>query len=253
VAEVLKATLPEILNGIECFVSSRDISKGDRPLNVIADNLDQADFGLIVVTPENVESSWINFEAGALGKGLNGRVAPVLVGLRKADVAGPLAQFQMTELEDKEDVWKLVSDMSQRLALPVPDRPRRTLFEAAWPTVLAVLDNPGETTAPTRRTSDDRIDELLLLVRRLSSAGTDDETFVEIRSAIEELIVVDFTLRFVEVFGGLVLEIRVADEGRRAGEVLSIEALGRLATVWNWTFYVVSDTASWEPINIYEQ
>lgn len=62
--------------------------------------LAECSYGLIIVTGENQNSSWINFEAGAISKSVEAetRVIPLLVDLRIAQLAGPLSQFQAREL-----------------------------------------------------------------------------------------------------------------------------------------------------------
>jgi hypothetical protein len=51
--------------------------------------------GVICVTPENLNSPWVLFEAGALAKAMQGaKVIPLLFDLEFSDISGPLAQFQ---------------------------------------------------------------------------------------------------------------------------------------------------------------
>jgi hypothetical protein len=79
VAGLLREWLPLVINEIEPFMSSEDIDKGTRGLNIIASELQDSDHGVVVVTEENFERPWINFEAGALSKVVEGsRVTPLL-------------------------------------------------------------------------------------------------------------------------------------------------------------------------------
>ncbi len=255
-AETLKVVLPEILNGVECFVSSKDIAKGARGLNVIAENLDSSDFGLVIVTRANSEASWINFEAGALGKTLgHERVSPLLVDLPQGDVKGPLSQFQMTTLTDKEDVWQLVSDLNKHVEPAIPDAMRRTLFEAAWPTLeAAVTEALNHKTVKSKRAPEDTMEEVLLAVRELSNRGSKRQPFSEIRDALEEHIGVAFTPRFEQAYGGLLLRIRVSDKGRALQDLpIDVDGLREVASMWGWTFFLEPKTGAWEGIAIYEE
>src|SRR4051794_22380020 len=64
-AEALRMWLKLVIQSVEPFVSSVDIAKGDRGLNVIANELAESSFGIICVTRDNNLAPWINFEAGA--------------------------------------------------------------------------------------------------------------------------------------------------------------------------------------------
>lgn len=79
-------------------MSEEDIAKGTRGSDVIAEALDDARVGIICLTPENLNASWILFEAGALSRliGQKDLVCPYLLGIQKSDVELPLGQFQLT-------------------------------------------------------------------------------------------------------------------------------------------------------------
>ena len=60
----------------------------------------------------SLNSPWLNFEAGALSKSLDiSRISPFLLGLRQAELTGPLAQFQAT-LPQVDDAVRLVKSMN---------------------------------------------------------------------------------------------------------------------------------------------
>ena len=61
-------------------------------------NGDECEYGIVCLTPHNLESPWILFESGALSKRVaHARVSPYLFGLKVADVTGPLSQFHMRD------------------------------------------------------------------------------------------------------------------------------------------------------------
>jgi hypothetical protein len=101
-AEALRGWLPKIINAIKPWLSSADIDKGARWSTDVASRLEAAKAGIICLTPSNLHSDWILFEAGALSKTLqNTFVCPFLIGLEPSDVKPPLAQFQATKAEKK--------------------------------------------------------------------------------------------------------------------------------------------------------
>lgn len=172
VALALRSWLPKVLdNKVAPFVSSGDIDKGDRGLGKIAGELEESGFGIVVVTPTNQNSSWINFEAGALGKSVtDGRVAPLLVGLTDSDVRGPIKQFQNSEAADPSAVRSLVRSLNKALKDPLSDGTVDVLFQSHWPELQEAMDKAPEDndTAPqTRRDEADLLDEVLTTVRSL--------------------------------------------------------------------------------------
>nr|WP_315900297.1 TIR domain-containing protein [Cytobacillus firmus] len=98
---------------VDPYMSSKDISLGERWSNNIADNLEQSVFGLVFVTPSNINAPWINFEAGALSKTLNSKLIPIIY---KADVTilnqGPLKQFQSAKHLDQDNVLELLRSIN---------------------------------------------------------------------------------------------------------------------------------------------
>lgn len=113
VAEALKSALDVICNSqVEVFVSSVDINKGARGLPTIAASLDAADYGVVVVSAANQNAPWVNFEAGAMGRALDSRVATVLLDLQPADITGPLQQFQAASFADEADLRRLLNEIA---------------------------------------------------------------------------------------------------------------------------------------------
>lgn len=135
IAEHFREWLPMVIQHVEPYISSSDIDKGTRWATDIAVELQESNFGLIFITPDNTEAPWIMFEAGALAKAVDSSlVAPILFGVNQSELReSPLVQFQMTEFE-KAEVRKLLhtinkNDPGERLT----DARLNALFEALWP------------------------------------------------------------------------------------------------------------------------
>ena len=96
-ARELKWWLPRVLSPVKPWMSDSDIQKGDRWSEQIGHQLRDHRVGIICVTPENTSSEWLLFEAGALSKTFGeGRVCPVLLGIRPTELEGPLtSKFQI--------------------------------------------------------------------------------------------------------------------------------------------------------------
>jgi TIR domain len=175
VAIVLRDWLPSVLQTIKPYVSSEDIDKGARWSSDIAGELDASAYGIVCLTPENVDAPWINFEAGALGKSVDkSRVSPFLFRLKRSDVNGPILQFQSTIVE-REDVFKLVRSMNdacQQEALE--DARLERAFDVWWPQLEAELNGIPQAEQPAQLAEADRgvdsktsqvLEELLELTR----------------------------------------------------------------------------------------
>lgn len=69
-AQALRDWLPLVLHYVQPWLSEKDIDAGKRWSSEIAKQLEESNIGIICITPENIDSSWILFEAGALAKSL---------------------------------------------------------------------------------------------------------------------------------------------------------------------------------------
>ena len=171
VAEALRDWLPNVIQSVAPFMSASDIEKGSRWANELASHLEEAQFGLICLTPENLEAPWLLFEAGALSKSIdNSRVVPYLYGVSQAQLEGPLAQFQaaFANKDSTLDVIKSINGASEENRLE--STRIETAFETWWPQLESVFTNIPETTekASPSRTDRDLLEEILRLSRQTS-------------------------------------------------------------------------------------
>jgi hypothetical protein len=169
VAIALRDWLPSVLQIVEPYVSSEDIDKGARWSTDISKELEDASFGIICVTPENLEAPWVNFEAGALSKSLDrSRVAPFLFAVDRTAVQGPLLQFQSTLIEES-DVKKLLQSINRACEDHALDESRLVeIFEVWWPHLKTRLDELQKARPKTKspdRPTDDVLAEILELAR----------------------------------------------------------------------------------------
>lgn len=113
VALVLRDWLPSVIQSIMPYVSSEDIDKGARWSTDIAKELEDSTYGILCVTKENLEAPWLLFEAGALSKMMDkSSVCPFIFDLKRAEVKGPILQFQSTIFE-KDDIKKLLLSLNK--------------------------------------------------------------------------------------------------------------------------------------------
>lgn len=132
-AKALRDWLPLVIHYVEPWLSQSDIEAGERWSIQIAKELEATNFGIICVTPENLNSPWVLFEAGALAKSMqDGRVIPVLLDLDFKSISGPLSQFQAKKA-DTAGLRDLVISLNKAGSDAVPDSRLVTLFDSLVP------------------------------------------------------------------------------------------------------------------------
>jgi EAL domain-containing protein (putative c-di-GMP-specific phosphodiesterase class I) len=116
IAEALRLWLPRVIQAVKPWMSDLDIPAGARWQTDIAHELDAADFGIICVTPENMDKPWLMFEAGALSKSMKAsRVCPVVYSMDVATLHGPIAQFQANTL-DESGIFQVLKAINAAMA-----------------------------------------------------------------------------------------------------------------------------------------
>lgn len=167
IAKALREWLPRVMQAIEPWMSDSDADKGIRWEQRIGQELEETRFGIFCLTPENLDSRWLNFEAGAIAKTVDKTyVCTYLCDLKPTDIEGPLSQFNHTKAE-KEDTRKLIDTVNRALEAQALEADIvNEAFDLWWPRLeekLAQLPAPGERTPP--RKLDDMVEEILGLVR----------------------------------------------------------------------------------------
>lgn len=173
VAKILKQWIPCVIQSVEPYFSSADIDKGARWSTDIAKELQDASFGILCVTKDNLSSSWLNFEAGALSKSIEqSKVCPFLVDLKPSDITdSPILQFQMANAT-KDDVFKLFKSINSNLGdSKLHEDVLSTTFDTFWPKIeeaLKAVSSLTEALVPAKKGNKDTqapIEEILELVR----------------------------------------------------------------------------------------
>jgi len=184
IANVLHGWLPLILPGARPFITTSDIDKGARWQGTISRELDESNFGIVCLTPSNLNSLWLAFEAGALSKHLNGRVATLLFDLRHGQVPPPMNMFQGT-LFVYDDVLQLVRNINAAL----PEEARREaghldrLFPMLWPDLsdpisLILQGAEDDVLQQPQPNREDLLEEAMALLRQQNEVLSSPERFL---------------------------------------------------------------------------
>jgi hypothetical protein len=110
---IFREWLPNVLPGIEPWISSKDISKGREWFRELHGVLEETQVCIIFLTAENVRSPWLYYEAGAIAtNGPDVTICPYLLGLSPNILAdGPLGQRQCT-VATQDDTWELIKSLN---------------------------------------------------------------------------------------------------------------------------------------------
>lgn len=196
VAETLASFIQHVVRGVNTFISTQDIDAGDRWEARVSEELERTHHAILCVTRDNQSSPWLNYEAGALGKGLGrAKVIPYTLGFPPSEMqVGPLSRFQGVK-NDEAGTWSLVRTLNRAMSSPNDEEFVREDFDLWWPRlqqkmseVLAEDPNATERNAPSER---DLLLEMRQGIQRLlnhaSSPGATD-----IRAALD---ILDYALR----------------------------------------------------------
>lgn len=173
VAQALRSWLPDAVEGVQVFLSSVDIDAGSRWGDRLAEELQGTNIGVICLTPENTNSPWLQFEAGALSRTV-GRscVIPYLFDMSATELTGPLAQFQ-TSLATPEGTFGVVKMINQsRNSEPIELQKIERQFKRCWPELQQMLKSvpPRPPLESSEKPSEmDVLGEILETVRQQSN------------------------------------------------------------------------------------
>jgi hypothetical protein len=156
-------------------MSAEDNEAGTLWDEVLTTELNASNFGILCLTPENLKSRWMHFEAGAISKTVTdykARVVPLLHDLTPTDVRPPLSRFMSKPL-NKEGIYDTLKSINRLLDQRLEDIDLRELFESVWARQLEeqIATIPaGEQVEP--RGEEDILTEILELVRANTTANT---------------------------------------------------------------------------------
>ena len=146
--------------------------------------LQSAEFGILILTKENLNSPWFLFEAGVLFSKLDrSSLFPVVVDLSIADLSGPLAQFQAVKA-DQDGVSKLAQAINMKsLEMHRGGLEGEVLMkamEASWPGFEPLVTNLKPGSPPQRMRSDREVLYEILELSRSIARNVESQKVTEI-------------------------------------------------------------------------
>jgi hypothetical protein len=180
VAKFFHDWLPKVLQRAKPWLSDADIEKGTIGLDEIKKALAGKQVGIFFLTPENRESLWVPYEAGALANALDDRTricTYLLADLQIQHVNGPLGVFQHTKSE-RDDTLKLIRAINRAIGEEVvPESTLEEIFDKWWPDLeghLKQMPKPEGIPKPLP-SPDQMIAEILELSRAAANSRKEAE------------------------------------------------------------------------------
>jgi hypothetical protein len=172
-AQLLRDWIPKVIQRTQCFLSSKDTGAGSVWLDTVLSQLKGSDVGIICLTKENIQNTWIHFEAGAIAKEVDkARLCPLLIDITPANVTGPLTAFQMKQFDRAGilDIFEMINSSDNN---PLTRPELIESFEIRWPSVetniAEIKSIPEATSRAVERSDREILEEILMQVR---STGT---------------------------------------------------------------------------------
>lgn len=145
--------LPSIFREeIEIFFSDSDIKAGQDWVRILNEKLKETHMAIICLTPENTDSRWIYYEAGAAGNSIDiKRICPCLLDIDLDHCPGPLARFQAKKAS-YQGILEIVQSINLIIDKPLNLQVLKKTFDNLWPgiekEIIQILSIPRPVREP---------------------------------------------------------------------------------------------------------
>ncbi|WP_323615898.1 toll/interleukin-1 receptor domain-containing protein [Erysipelothrix rhusiopathiae] len=207
IAKHFRELLQNIYYDIDIYFSDQDIGAGDKWRSNIENGLDNNDLGIIFLTPDNLSSKWIYFEAGALSKVMsNENIVPIIYDLKPTDISEPLASFQAKSIE-KNQILDVVLKIGKLMQFQPNSSAIERAFDLSWEKFnenvnskkLSKIEDQTSTDISDANvmTNEQKIDELLKLTRSQLKPNQKiiNVTDIDKNTLVEEFYIEDSELK----------------------------------------------------------
>jgi hypothetical protein len=170
-AEIIHWWLPNVLQFAKPYFTPANIDKGARWANEISKELGESKIGIIAMTEENLDSPWIMFEAGAISRVVEeNRVCPIVFGVDKTDLVGPLASFQAIAF-NRDEVRQLLTTINNAAKeAALSERSLNEAFDKWWPDLeqkVKAISSAAQQPSKPRRSDRELLEEAVSNTRTL--------------------------------------------------------------------------------------
>lgn len=179
-AKMFNEWIINVLPTVKTYISTEQIGPGDRWSESIGKGLETNFMGIFFMVEENINSPWLNFEAGAISKNIEGsKVIPLLHHMKPEQINGPIAQFQAKLIHERADILGIVKQINNGITdeRKINNEILIKLFDKWYPDFVEgydkfCTDNPERVETNGEKSSNlldstDQIGEILNIVRSL--------------------------------------------------------------------------------------
>ncbi len=135
IAREFEIWIPTVVPHIDVFYSKESLEVGRQWIDGLNKALEDVRYGISIITQDNLQSPWINYEAGAIfHKSSSDQciLIPILIDVNKAELTGPLGTFQAINFSEQE-IRKLVLSLNENLGeKKIPESMLDTMFNIHW-------------------------------------------------------------------------------------------------------------------------
>lgn len=150
IASFFRDWLPQVVPGIQPWISSQDIAKGKKWFEELTAQMSKTNISITFITPGNVRSPWVFYEIGFIAAKMeNGIVCPYLIGVDGDLVKdSPIGQLQWTN-SNKDDTLLLIQSINKELG-GKGHNPQliEGNFNSQWPRLKRALEKVVATSPP---------------------------------------------------------------------------------------------------------
>lgn len=181
-ATLFKTYVTDILPKIDFYFSPDDLKGGEKWRQSIEEGLNNNTYGIIFLTPSNLTSKWVYFEAGAISKSTKqAKILPLLYQIDINEIGQPFSDYQC-KMFSKDSILTTIYEMNECQA-NVYKLPKDTIkrnFDRLSDEIQSNIeqidkinevneDNSLEIEDANLLESDDKINEILQILREQSS------------------------------------------------------------------------------------
>lgn len=208
-ANVFKTYVADILPKVDFYFSPDDLKGGEKWRQSIEEGLNNNTYGIIFLTPSNLTSKWIYFEAGAISKSTKqAKILPFLYKIDINELGQPFSDYQcksfsadsilttILEINDcQSEVYQLPSETIKRNFNRLSNEIETETKNIN--TINEVMENSEpQIEDASLLDSEDKLNEILQIMREQSSK-TDIKKNTEIKTNTNSIITLE-TLRLIK-------------------------------------------------------
>ncbi|MEI6708937.1 MAG: TIR domain-containing protein [Methylococcales bacterium] len=142
IAEELKHWIHNYDRNLMIHVSSEDLDPGvnwEKELDQLLDS----DYGILVLTRDNLNSPWLLFEAGSAAKNKTRKVCPILFGRDKDNIEAPISKFNYLQFTE-ENNFEFSKEQMQRLLSTINEMATKDdhkAYRRGWEAIERHMEN----------------------------------------------------------------------------------------------------------------